>query len=156
MSDGLKSTTILAIASNGGHWQQMQQIAPSFEGANVIFASTGVGSSRASDKVFHADIRLTDYNQNEMGKVFRGFFEAVCAIYRVKPNVVISTGAAPGLMCLLVGRLYGAKTIWLDSIANSEELSMSGRLAKKICHTVLTQWEHLSEPGKVQYWGSVL
>ena len=100
----------------------MQQIVPSFEGAQVIFASTGVlGASTASGEGFHAgDVRLTDYNQNEMRKAFRGLVEAVRMICsKVKLSIVISTGAAPGpLMCLLVGRNYGAKTIWLDSIAN--------------------------------------
>ena len=98
----MKPLTTLAVASNGGHWHQMQQIVPAFEGAQGIFASTGVlGASTASGEGFHADVRLTDYNQNEMRKAFRGLVEAVRMICKVKLSIVISTGAAPGpLMCL--------------------------------------------------------
>lgn len=156
MKNSEKAPTILAVASSGGHWHQMQQVKPAFEGASVIFASTSVGASEKDDANFHADIQLSDYNQNELGKVFLGFFHALKVIAKLRPDVVISTGAAPGLVCLFIGRIFGAKTIWLDSIANSEQLSLSGRLAQKFSHVVLTQWKHLSVPGKVQFWGSVI
>lgn len=151
-----KSPVILAVASNGGHWHQMQQILPAFEGASVVTASTGLDTGKEKTDKFHADIQLADYNKNEPGKLFLGIFEAMRTVASVRPNVVVSTGAAPGLMCLFFGRLIGAKTIWIDSIANSEKLSLSGRIAKVFCHTVLTQWQHLSVPGKVQFWGSVI
>lgn len=146
---------ILAVASNGGHWHQLQQIVPALDGAEVIFASTS-SVETASKADFHADEQLSDYSQKELRKLIPGFFEAFKLVKRIRPDVVISSGAAPGLMCLLAGRLLGAKTIWMDSIANAEEMSLSGRIAPRFCHVVLTQWEHLQVPGKVQYWGSVV
>lgn len=147
---------ILAVASTGGHWQQLMQLASAFEGSEVTFASTDAGQAQNND--FERFVALKDYNQNEKLKLFIGSIETFGVILRLRPDVVVSTGAAPGLMCLLWGRLFGAKTIWIDSIANSQEMSLSGRLALKFCHIVLTQWEHLAgdRNGRIQYWGSVL
>jgi hypothetical protein len=47
-----------------------------------------------------------------------------------RPQVVVSTGAAPGCIALVLGRLLGARTIWLDSIANVERLSLAGRMVR--------------------------
>ena len=54
------------------------------------------------------------------------------------------------------GRLMGARTIWLDSIANVEELSMSGRRIGHYVDLWLTQWPHLAQPEGPHYMGSVL
>ena len=89
-------------------------------------------------------------------KVLRGAIETFGLVRRLRPDVVISAGAAPGLLCLLWGRVFGAKTIWIDSIANAETLSLSGKIALHFAHRVLTQWDHLARPGKVEHWGSVL
>ena len=72
-----------------------------------------------------------------------------------RPDIVISTGAAPGLFAIIISRFVGAKTIWLDSIANYEQISLSGKLAKYFTHLHLTQWEHLTNQ-KTQFSGKVL
>ena len=73
----------------------------------------------------------------------------------LRPGVIITTGAAPGLMGIIIGRIFGAKTIWIDSIANVEKLSLSGRIAVKIADRVYTQWSHLST-NRVVYSGNLL
>ena len=70
---------------------------------------------------------------------------------------MVSTGAAPGLVALALAKLMlGSRTIWIDSIANSERLSLSGRLARPVADAWLTQWAHLARPGGPDYWGAVL
>ena len=75
---------------------------------------------------------------------------------RVRPDAVITTGAAPGYFALRLGRLFGARTIWIDSMANAEELSLSGQKARRHADLWLTQWEHLAKPDGPQFLGSVL
>jgi len=77
-------------------------------------------------------------------------------VWNEKPDIVISTGAAPGYLALRMGRLIGARTIWLDSIANVEQLSMSGSRIGRFADLWLTQWPHLTRPGGPYYAGSVL
>ena len=74
---------------------------------------------------------------------------------REKPDVVISTGAAPGLLGIIAGRSVGAKTVWIDSIANVERLSLSGKLAARVANRTYTQWPHLATE-KILYNGNVL
>ena len=56
---------------------------------------------------------------------------------------------------MLFARAIGARTLWIDSIANGEVLSSSARLARRVATTRVTQWPDLAAAG-VAYWGSVL
>lgn len=74
----------------------------------------------------------------------------------VRPHVVVSTGAAPGYLAVRIAKMLGARTIWLDSIANADELSLSGQRIGPYADLWLTQWPHLAGSAGPQYIGSVL
>jgi hypothetical protein len=77
-------------------------------------------------------------------------------LIRVRPDVVVSTGAALGYFAVRFGRWFGARTIWVDSVANAEELSMSGQMAGRHADLWLTQWPHLAREQGPAFLGSVL
>ena len=78
------------------------------------------------------------------------------AVVRSRADVIVSTGASPGFFAMLFGRLLGRKTIWVDSIANVDELSLSGKQAGRFADLWLTQWEHLARPDGPKYFGAVV
>jgi UDP-N-acetylglucosamine:LPS N-acetylglucosamine transferase len=73
-----------------------------------------------------------------------------------RPDVIVSTGAAPGYFALRLGKFLGLRTIWVDSIANVERLSLSGQRVGRFADLWLTQWPHLAAAGGPSYHGSVL
>jgi UDP-N-acetylglucosamine:LPS N-acetylglucosamine transferase len=74
----------------------------------------------------------------------------------LRPDVVVSTGAAPGYFAVRFGRWFGARTCWIDSIANAEELSLSGRKIRPYATRVLSQWPEVAKAENTEYGGSVL
>ncbi len=84
------------------------------------------------------------------------FLQALVIVLRVRPHVVISTGAAPGFALIFWGHLLGAQTVWIDSIANAEEMSRSGRLAKRFATLWLSQWEDVANQVGAEYMGKVI
>jgi Oligosaccharide biosynthesis protein Alg14 like len=77
-------------------------------------------------------------------------------LLKERPDVLISTGAAPGYVALRIAHTLRAQTIWLDSIANVAELSLSGAKVGRYADLWLTQWPHLAGPQGPHYTGSVL
>ena len=144
---------VLAVASSGGHWVQLMRLMPSLQEHDAAFVTTNSSHRAEAEGRFYT---VTDASSWEKLKLVRMFVEVACIVLRERPQIVMSTGAAPGLAALVVGRMIGARTLWLDSIANSEELSRSGKLATRIADVSLTQWEHLAKPGGPDYWGAVL
>lgn len=143
---------VLAIASGGGHWKQLMLLRVAFSGAKTKYVTTIAGLPEQESLTDFYIVR--DCNKNEKLRLLITFFQMLVVVFNFRPDVVITTGAAPGLLGILCGRLSGAKTIWIDSIANAEQLSMGGRLAKRFAHQVLTQWEQLAVDG-VEYKGEV-
>lgn len=144
---------ILAISSSGGHWIQMQRIASSFSGNEVVYVSTLKGYAKEVPTCKYYTVR--DASAWSKLSLILLFLQLIKIIIQERPNIVISTGAAPGLFAILLSRIIGARTIWVDSIANYQQLSLSGRLSKYFTHLHLTQWEHLANQ-KTQFSGKVL
>lgn len=144
---------VLAVASGGGHWVQLMRLRPAFAGESVTFLTTNAGYSK---DVGGGLVVVEDASLWEKVKLARMFLQVAWCVIRLRPDVVITTGAAPGFAAIVFGKLAGARTIWVDSIANSEELSKSGQKVRRWADVWLTQWEHLARPDGPGYWGGVL
>jgi UDP-N-acetylglucosamine:LPS N-acetylglucosamine transferase len=146
---------ILAIASGGGHWAEMRRIMPAFDGLDVSFAS--IRPEYEAEALGRPYYHFSDFHRYHKRGIFRSAFKIISIVLKVRPSVVISTGSAPTLVALATAKiLFGAKTIWIDSLANAEQLSSSGKLARYVADIWLTQWEHLSSEKGPGFWGAVL
>ncbi|MDX2187628.1 MAG: hypothetical protein SFV32_11895 [Opitutaceae bacterium] len=150
----VQKTKLLAISSSGGHWVQLQRLRPAFEGCDVTFATTR-DSYRHEVEGFRFEVIL-DANRTQKLKALLMLFSLLKVLLKVRPDVVISTGAMPGYFTLRLAKLMRCRTIWVDSIANAEELSLSGQKAGRIADLWLTQWEHLARPEGPFFKGNVL
>ena len=145
---------LLALASGGGHFHQLALLAPAFADHEVVWATTLPGLAEEAG-VGPAEI-VPDCNRNEPVAVVRTVVAVRRLVRRLRPAAVVSTGALPGVITLWAGRRAGARTVWVDSVANAEEMSMSGRLAARVADLRLSQWPHVAEAAGADYAGSVL
>lgn len=99
---------------------------------------------------------ISDATRWDRAGLVRTTLQVLRLLLEERPDVVISTGALPGFLGVLLGKWLGARTIWVDSLANVEELSMSGRRVGAFADLWLTQWPELERPGGPRYAGSVL
>ena len=145
---------VLAIASGGGHWVQLLRMRPAWEGCAVSYAT--VHADSAVDVPGAKFFTFPNVSRKDWWALPGVALAILGLIRKARPDVIVTTGAAPPLLALAIGRLFGARTLWIDSIANGEELSTSGRLAQRVAHQVATQWPELAAPAGPVYWGSVL
>ncbi|MFK4751345.1 UDP-N-acetylglucosamine--LPS N-acetylglucosamine transferase [Oceanobacter antarcticus] len=137
---------ILAVSSSGGHWIQLQRLRfDLLDKHQTSYMGTAIGmQDLVEGKPFFV---VQDCNINEPLNTLRCFFQVLSVVRKVRPDFIVSTGAAPGLLTLLAGKLTGAKTIWIDSLANTKKLSVSGKLAGYFVDLWLTQWPELGASG---------
>jgi hypothetical protein len=145
---------LLAISSGGGHWVQLLRLRPAFEGCDVIFStvSRDYKCTVSSDK-FNVVI---DSNRSSNLAMVCCAVSVLILLVRERPDIIITTGAAPGYFAARIGKLLGSRVVWVDSVANAEEMSLSGRKARNFSDLWLTQWAHVSNSGGPDYLGSVL
>jgi UDP-N-acetylglucosamine:LPS N-acetylglucosamine transferase len=145
---------VLAISSGGGHWVQLLRLRPAFQEWNVTYATVQQGyQSQVEGAPFRT---VPDSNRWDKLSAIHSAFRIFLLLLELRPDVVITTGAAPGYFAIRFGRLFGAKTIWVDSIANAEELSLSGQMVQGKADLWLTQWPHLEKENGPFFRGNVL
>jgi UDP-N-acetylglucosamine:LPS N-acetylglucosamine transferase len=145
---------VLAVASGGGHWVQLLRITPAFSEHDLAFITTiescqpDVGSAR-----FYV---VNDASRWNKWGLLRMGLRVAWIMAKERPDVVVSTGAAPGFFAVRLGKLLGARTVWVDSMANVEQLSLSGQKIRRHADLWLTQWPHLANPDGPYFSGAVL
>ena len=143
----IRKQKLMAVASAGGHWVQLHRLLPAWQNREVVYVSTRADVMMGIDERSSCASKtytVTDANAKTVFRLLLLLAQITRIVFQERPPVIVSTGAAPGCLALVLGKLLGAKTIWIDSIANSERVSLSGRLISPLADIWLTQWESVA------------
>lgn len=150
---------VMLAASFGGHWKQLMVIESLLNDEQRRFSLVST-SLATPPEVGDADYyRIPDCNAGERIRALRCLGHSLGLMLRLRPDLLITTGALPGLLLAVAAKVTGSRVIWVDSVANAESLSASGRMASRFVDLCCTQWEHLADthsPRGPVYLGSVL
>jgi UDP-N-acetylglucosamine:LPS N-acetylglucosamine transferase len=149
-----RAKRVLAVASGGGHWVQLLRLRPALSSCDVAYLTVQPSyEAQVQGSRFYAARDATRWSR----------WDLLCMIVRVvwvvlkeRPDVVISTGAAPGVVALRVGKWIGARTVWVDSIANVEEMSLSGRRVRHFADLWLSQWPEVAKEQGCDFKGAIV
>lgn len=147
---------ICIAASAGGHLTQLLKVSDSWQSYDSFFVTT---TEVVRDKLNHyrTVYIVGECNRQQPLQVLTVLYKCLRVIIKEKPDVVISTGAAPGFIVCLIGRVFRAKIVWLDSIANTDRLSLSGRMIRPFADLILSQWPEIArEHRNVEFCGQVI
>ena len=151
-----KKRKVLAIASPGGHWIQLNKICnPLDDRFEMVYVTPG-SQYATTTKNSRRVLTITDASADSKHKLIPLAFQLMIIFIKERPSAIISTGAAPGAIAFLLAKVLPIKTIWVDSIANVSQISRSGRMVLKHADKIITQWEPLSDGEKIIYKGSIL
>jgi UDP-N-acetylglucosamine:LPS N-acetylglucosamine transferase len=144
------------VASAGGHLSQLLKIVRLTENDAVVVITTSE-AVRANLGHFGAVHVVGECNRQHGLQVIKVFRRCLEILRRERPDVVLSTGAAAGCLCCFLGKLMGAKVVWVDSITNVDHLSLSGRMVRHIADLFLVQWPELARKYRgTEYVGTIL
>ena len=148
------SARVMLVASGGGHWVELLRLSEAWRGKDVAYVTVQPDyRSQVSGARFYC---VRDATRWSRWSLLQMVAQVTWVMLRERPGVVISSGALPGVVALRIGKWLGARTLWIDSIANVEALSLSGQRALGFADLHLTQWQHLQTGGGTTYRGAVL
>lgn len=147
---------ICLAASAGGHTSQLLKLVESWNGYDV-FSVTTTEVVREKLAKFGPVYVVGECNRQYPWRVVKVLLRCIGIVFKERPDVVISTGAAAGCILCLLGKMRGAKVIWIDSITNVERISLSGRMVRHVADLFLVQWPDLvNRYKKVEFVGSLI
>ena len=90
-------------------------------------------------------------------KFFKNLWEALCILKKEKTDVLISTGAGLIVPFCLISKLFGVKTIYVETFTSIEKPTLTGRIMYYLADYFYYQWDELkSYFPKGEYIGELL
>jgi beta-1,4-N-acetylglucosaminyltransferase len=134
---------ILLISSTGGHFQALQRLYPFWGKHDCCWVTFQTASTKLvlnNEKVYWA---YSPTNRNLLNLI-RNFWLAWQIIQQERPELVLSTGAGVAVPFIMLAKLAGIKTVFVESFTRVEELSLSARLVMPFLDVIYVQWEQLA------------
>src|SRR5262245_53494813 len=94
---------LLAVSSGRGEWVQLWRIRDAFEECEVIFVT--VHESYRAQVPGHKFYVVAAANRSTKFKLLKIARSLTGIIWNERPDIVVSTGAAPGYLALQLGRM---------------------------------------------------
>ena len=150
----MKKLKLCLACSAGGHLTELLQLREAFEGYEYFYATfRREDTQRLQGKVYY----LIDPKRNPL-KLLINCLQASWVVAKERPDVVITTGAGVVVPLCYFAKLFGARIIYIESLARIDTKSLSGILLYPIADLFFVQWrELLGKYGdKAKYGGKVV
>lgn len=137
---------ICFAASSGGHLEQLLMLEPLMQ-ENDSFILTEKTSYEAVSSDYDV-YKVTQVNREESSwllKMVIIFFNSLFIYVKERPNVIICTGALATIPICIIGKLFGAKVIYIESFAKITSPTLTGKLLYKFADQFYVQWPSMKE-----------
>lgn len=147
----LSKTKVCIPTSSGGHLTHMRMLMPLLDQAAdrfwVTFDKEDANTALAGERVYHCYFPT---NRNIRNTV-RNTLLAVRVLRRERPDLILSSGAAVAVSFFLVGKLLGAKTVYVEVFDRVDAPTLTGRLVRRMADLFVVQWPEMESvyPGSV-------
>ncbi len=152
---------VLFISSTGGHLNEMLQLSPLFDQYEYYIITEKDKSNEALKEKYKDRVYFLPYGTRSKLFVYiiKYFYLCIKTIYyylKLRPKVIITTGThTAGPMCYL-GKIFRSKIIYIETFANRNKKTATGRLIYPIADLFIVQWEEMLKLyPKAVYGGSI-
>jgi UDP-N-acetylglucosamine:LPS N-acetylglucosamine transferase len=148
---------VLLVCTAGGHLLQLWSLRESwsaYEHAWVVGSHGGgdVESVLEGERIFYAHSPAARSIKNAI----RNAWLAWRLVGRLRPQVLVTTGAAVAVPFAWIARLRGVRVTYVETLARAERPSLSCRMASPAADRVYVQWpELLASLPQGRYAGTV-
>jgi beta-1,4-N-acetylglucosaminyltransferase len=157
VTEDQRPAEVLLVCTGGGHLLQLWSLRAAWAGysqAWVVGSHEGsdVASLLEHDRVYRAHPRAS----RSVRKLILNLLLARRLLRELRPRVILTTGAAVAVPFAWLGRLYGIRVVWVETLARAESPSLSCRLVAPVADRVYVQWPELvDEVRHARYAGTV-
>ncbi|MEG1987397.1 MAG: PssD/Cps14F family polysaccharide biosynthesis glycosyltransferase [Bacilli bacterium] len=139
---------VMFISSTGGHLSEMMQLRQMFSKYDyqIITEKTKANLklvSKYDNKVHFLVYGTKDHLLIYPFKLIYNCFKSLYFYIRFRPQFIITTGAhTAGPMCCL-GKIFGSKIIYIETFANMNTKTVTGRLIYSFADLFIVQWKSM-------------
>ncbi|OIL05187.1 UDP-N-acetylglucosamine--LPS N-acetylglucosamine transferase, partial [Oenococcus oeni] len=130
--------------SSGGHLTHLYLLKPFWKDKDrfwVTFNKEDAQSVLKNERMIPA---FYPTNRN-IKNLIRNTFLAFKVLKREKPDIIISSGAAVAVPFFYLGKLFGAKTIYIEVFDRIDRPTLTGKLVYPVTDKFIVQWPEMKK-----------
>ena len=135
---------VCLVGSSGGHLTHLYMLKKFWETKDrvwVTFDKKDANSILENEKKYYC---YYPTNRN-LKNLIKNTFLAIKVLKKEKPDLIISSGAAVAVPFFYVGKLMGAKTIYIEVFDRIDKPTLTGKLVYPVTDKFIVQWEEMKK-----------
>lgn len=135
---------ICLVGSSGGHLTHLYMLKDFWKDKNrfwVTFDKVDANSILKNEKKYNC---YYPTNRN-IKNLIKNTFLAIKILYKERPNLIISSGAAVAVPFFYIGKLLGAKLVYIEVFDRIDKSTMTGKMVYPITDKFIVQWEEMKK-----------
>lgn len=141
---------VMFISSTGGHFNELMQLKPLFDKYDYHIVTEKNKMTETYKEEYKDKMSFLVYGtRSHLFKyIFQFLYNCIKTVFlyfKYRPKYIVTTGThTAGPMCYL-GKIFGSKIIYIETFANRNTKTATGRLIYPIADVFIVQWEEMLE-----------
>lgn len=161
---------VIFAASQGGHFSELMGLQSIFGMYDSILVTSNLKATKdvealqAFKEIVYATAetdcreKMAGFKINSRWKILfmyiKMFVQCLKIYTKYRPVAIVSTGSHIAVPLFICGKLFGAKTLYIESNARVYTKSMTGKIVERFADKIYVQWpEMLSVYPRAEYHG---
>ena len=135
---------ICLVGSSGGHLAHLNMLKPFWSREDrfwVTFDKEDARSILKYEKMYPCNFPT---NRN-LKNLIKNTFLAIRILRKERPDIIISSGAAVAVPFFYIGKLFGAKTVYIEVFDRIDKPTVTGKLVYPVTDKFIVQWEEMKK-----------
>jgi len=151
---------VLFISSTGGHLEQLLGLKKTMN-AFDSYIVTERNHTTLDLKSKYKNVSYLPFfsrqNKWTFPFVFLGvFFHSLVIFFKVKPQVIVTTGAGCVIPMFVLGKIFRKKLIFIETFSRTDSKTITGKICYPMADVFIVQWKVLLNLyPKAKYFGPI-
>lgn len=141
---------VLFISSTGGHLKELLELKSLFSKYDSYLITEKTKSTinlkkEYGKKIGYLIFGTKDHILTYPFKLLLNCFKSLYYFIKFRPKYIVTTGAHTAGPICCIGKIFGSKIIFIETMANSSKKTVTGSLIYKFADLFIVQWESMLE-----------
>lgn len=140
----MKDIKVCLVGSSGGHLTHLTMLKPFLKNKRrfwVTFDKADARSQLKKEKMYGCYFPTN----RSLKALFKNTLLAFKLLHKEKPDLIISSGAAVAVPFFYVGKLFGAKLIYIEVFDRIDKPTLTGKLVYPVTDKFIVEWEEMKK-----------
>lgn len=135
---------VCLVGSSGGHLTYLYLLKPFWKDRERFWVTFDKEDARSilENEIFYPCYYPTNRN---LKNLIKNTILAFKILRKERPDIIVSSGAAVAVPFFYLGKIFGAKTVYIEVFDRIDAPTMTGKLVYPVTDRFIVQWEEMKK-----------